>query len=160
MLRDTLNLWKKKETAFPCPACGFWVPRGGPNDLRKGFDCPRCGKVLVIARYPSYVTALEFAVPALIAVLVARMAGALGGHFVMVALAVFFPALLLTFSEVATIFGKLEVVYPVTTPEDGNSSTCTRLPGKCGGPTDRPGDVLHLSAPPAKSKKGDQQDHK
>jgi len=117
VLKNALDLYNKKTRAFPCPSCGYWVPRG--PILRKPFNCRGCGKVLILSTPEGYVIALVFAVPALIAVLVAHFAGTHGGDFLFVALVVFFLASIIAFFEAATIFGKLEVVYPPPHPKKG-----------------------------------------
>jgi predicted RNA-binding Zn-ribbon protein involved in translation (DUF1610 family) len=131
MFKADIDLWKKKAKALPCPACGFWVLRD--PTIRKPFNCPKCGVLLITAAPQSYVMGLIFAVPALVAILAAYLTEAQGVQFVLVALLVFFPALFIAFSEAATIFGRLEVIY---TPA---------RPGDVSGATDQPGNRLHSS---------------
>ncbi len=58
-----------------------------------------------------YILGLIVAVPALVATLVAYLSEAQGIQFVLIALLVFPPTLFIAFSEAATIFGKLKVIY-------------------------------------------------
>jgi predicted RNA-binding Zn-ribbon protein involved in translation (DUF1610 family) len=106
---NAFKLWWRQGRAFPCPVCGFWVPRSPL--LRTSFACPRCGTWLYLS-LRGWGQATLYTVTWLLAILLPYIAGVRGLIIVLVAMGASIPIAYVVASVVLTIFGKLERVLP------------------------------------------------
>ena len=107
MAKDLFKRLSKRARAFPCPSCGFWIPRDPL--LRKPFTCPGCRERLQLAKIHGWGLAFELVLAVVLAVILPFLVGARGVYLALIAVIAFFPALFLAASETGTLFGKLEI---------------------------------------------------